>query len=263
MNRLKHRLTKLEDKFYHLTKAFQEVIVQSSLSQDESSDLMEQLRDNFQARNQQVYTAYQRFTQKMSLFSSDYSSDELTDEDSGPMPPISDFESTTETSSDDSVILPPSKPSPPKEEEEEEDINEEEDKEEEDQPAIPVNRGTPFKDYRKALEEYERGTYTKVWKKWRSIIDMLVSPIIHEAYPMLKLELIRKVITPLGTGVSNFTEFVANVIKASAEYLKLFSELYDKTPQVRKEITKVQMLFAEFEKLLRNIHLPAEKEKKD
>ena len=80
---------------------------------------------------------------------------------------------------------------------------------------------------------------------------------------MLKLELIRKVITPLGTSVSNFTEFVANVIKASAEYLKLFSELYDKTPQVRKEITKVQMLFAEFEKLLRNIHLPAEKEKKD
>ena len=263
MNRLKHRLTKLEDKFYHLSKAFEEVIVQSSCSQDESSDLMEQLRDNFQARNQQVYTAYQRFTQKMSLFSSDYSSDEDTDEDPEPMPPISDFESTTESSSDDSIILPPSKPNPPKEEEEEEDKHEEEDKEEEDQPAIPVNHGTPFKDYRKALEEFERGTYTKVWKKWRSIFDMLVNPIIHEAYPMLKLELIRKVITPLGRRVSNFTEFVANVIMASAEYLKLFSELYDKTPQVRKEITKVQMFFAEFEKLLRNIHLPAEKEKKD
>ena len=279
IQRIQRRLKKLEDKVYLLTKAFQDVIVQSSLRQDEGTELVEELNHLLQVRNEEVYQAYLSFCQKLSIIdsSSDETDEESTDEEPKPMKAIEDFESESDYSDDELTILPP-KPNPVPE------VNiprapslheikplpePEEDTQEVDKILEPKNpirktiigkyRATPFKAYRKELEKFEKGTYFRIWKKWHSILSTFNVHILKETNPTKSKFIQDQVINRITINVQTFKQFVANVIVAYGCYIHIYNEIFEDCPAVRKEINKVQFHFTELEKLLRVIHIPENK----
>ena len=282
MESLERRLQKVEQKVNILFEGMRDIIVKQCCAEDEGAEQLEEMNRILQARNDDIYNTFRNFARKiydLTTSSTDETTeDETTEETTDSNETTTDSLSKTDESGTIELSQPPTQdpatvqviiPKEALKEVEEEEDTEEEDEAEEDiqeidmivEPNTPAPimskcRMTPFKPFRKALETFHKGTYFKIWRKWRAILDTLEHRILKETNMKLSSEIKNNVILPLTKCVINYKLFVANAIMAGLEYLKLFQELYENTPSVRTEINKVQILFTEFESILRNINPP-------
>ena len=145
-------------------------------------------------------------------------------------------------------------PPPPCPKEEEKKAEEEE--EEEDKNDVKrKNRHTPFQNYRAQLENFKKGTYFKIWRKWNLIIHLLETKILKETKLAMSHHIVHDIYEPMVEYVDSFVKFKRNANKAANEFAKTRQQLCYDYPDIRKYIRRVESNFYMLQDILDDIRI--------
>ena len=137
----------------------------------------------------------------------------------------------------------------------EEEKKAEEEEEEDKNDVKRKNRHTPFQNYRAQLENFKKGTYFKIWRKWNLIIHLLETKILKETKLAMSHHIVHDIYEPMVEYVDSFVKFKRNANKAANEFAKTRQQLCYDYPDIRKYIRRVESNFYMLQDILDDIRI--------